>query len=1002
MKKLWIACFLLLVLGLAAPAQRITLLYNAAYSASTTYAVGDVVTEGGVFYLSIAANNKGNDPATSTTGRWEVWGGAGGNSTGAAGGDLGGSYPSPIVTGLHVTSGSIAGLSAFTLGASGTPGEVIWNPNGTHQNHQYADPYLALNTDGTHLLTISAGLPAPDGTYGIGGYYQGVGVGGATSSSQTPIFGVLSSTQSGTGIGNVAFSVTDSNLVETYNNILDDGFGNATVHGNSNVHGGLQAQFASFSYNPVGKYGDPAYTALTANIQSNGTGTPCQPYGGLCTTTIGTYESDAFTLPGQNLYDNLTVYCEGEPGDCVQDRYLYSNGGDAMTNAEGTWQQWLIAESHGNITFICSTGCTTGSQVMTAGNANGLGINAFGVGRLLSAPTIWSGTGANPQTLGTQPFSQVQLSGINVFSSSSPQAAASSFLEIGGSGVTAYGDNVTVPISTSPKYSISTTSTAPFTVGSVVCLSIPNVGGNPDYFGTAQVTAVTSSTISYNHLDYQYPPGTLMATGGLCGYGLENTGVTALDHALQIWPIFGSLDNAGTVLYPQQSNPNIVGNQGLVALHPIAKIESATVAPGNGSDYLILSPNLVSWNTSDTVTESHGRSIHIGGQRIFIDQATPGPFAHIASELSESGFAAGGSTDRVLKLDISSPLNGTGNFAFVEADGPAAFFAQLDTSQGGFWFANNNCGSNPVEVFGFAAGSSTMDYTCNPTSGTGTDFTVNTNTAHFGTLYVNGTRVIQGNGDSEYGQYSGNTTTYGFSGPGTQYSYSEMQVGRENYYTLPCGGAICNSYGTMMSFWGNRSFNGTNPQETNFLYMGVAGENNDNLLCIEFAGPGNICHRDQFDIGASWTVNPSTGNTTIGGTLTVTGATTLTGGSIDGTLIGQTTPSSGVFNYLTVNTRATIYGGLITGTPISGASGSFTSLADSGNLTVTGNGTINGTLNSIGSFSAQGGASVGGSVFAVTSGQIVYSKLASQTGYRYLCIDPNGYVTSSATACSGT
>ncbi len=131
--------------------------------------------------------------------------------------------------GLQATGGQVSGLTAFSLGTANTVGNFVWAPNAVHYG-TYADPYVGL-FDGSKYVGITASLPAPAGTAMLGGYYSGLGVGGMTAGTATPIFGVLNSAQVGNGLGSVAFTVTDSNLVETFRNTLDDGNGNATVAG---------------------------------------------------------------------------------------------------------------------------------------------------------------------------------------------------------------------------------------------------------------------------------------------------------------------------------------------------------------------------------------------------------------------------------------------------------------------------------------------------------------------------------------------------------------------------------------------------------------------------------------------------------------------------------------------------------------------------------------------------------------------------------------------------
>ncbi len=139
--------------------------------------------------------------------------------------------------GLQATGGSVTGLTTFGLGTPNTAGAFTWQPNGVHQG-SYADPWFGIY-DGSKYVGIAAGLPAPAGTAVVGGYYSGMGVGGGSANTGTPIFGVLNSAQAGSGVGSVAMTVTDSNAVQTFRNTLDDGSGAMTVAGRLTATAGV-------------------------------------------------------------------------------------------------------------------------------------------------------------------------------------------------------------------------------------------------------------------------------------------------------------------------------------------------------------------------------------------------------------------------------------------------------------------------------------------------------------------------------------------------------------------------------------------------------------------------------------------------------------------------------------------------------------------------------------------------------------------------------------------
>lgn len=78
---------------------------------------------------------------------------------------------------------------------------------------------------------ISSTLPSPAGTSTVGGYFNGMGIGGSSSNTGKPIFGVLNSAQTGAGLGAVALTMYDNNKLVTFNSTLDDGTGNMSLKG---------------------------------------------------------------------------------------------------------------------------------------------------------------------------------------------------------------------------------------------------------------------------------------------------------------------------------------------------------------------------------------------------------------------------------------------------------------------------------------------------------------------------------------------------------------------------------------------------------------------------------------------------------------------------------------------------------------------------------------------------------------------------------------------------
>ena len=108
-------------------------------------------------------------------------------------------FPAIPNTWTHTQKFQLAGLANYSaINWNGTTSVGVFNPS---NNLFYG---------------IFAGLPAPGGATGIGGYYNGVGVGGSSHGTGTPIFGVLNDSQSSNGIGQTALTIYDNNVIESF------------------------------------------------------------------------------------------------------------------------------------------------------------------------------------------------------------------------------------------------------------------------------------------------------------------------------------------------------------------------------------------------------------------------------------------------------------------------------------------------------------------------------------------------------------------------------------------------------------------------------------------------------------------------------------------------------------------------------------------------------------------------------------------------------------------
>lgn len=186
-----------------------------------------------------------------------------------------------LVNGQVYTSGTVAvnGKLAIDTGAfSVTP--LISSEDGTSTSHgaivhvlganntEFGHYFLWYDATGSAYLGLAMALGA-NHTYNghpviaLGGYYNGWGVQGSTNGAGQPIFGVLTSAQSGNGLGATAFTIYDNNTVVTLKNTLDDGSGNASVAGTLEVDGTVTSSVSGGTTFLGKNSGGPAYFTLT-------------------------------------------------------------------------------------------------------------------------------------------------------------------------------------------------------------------------------------------------------------------------------------------------------------------------------------------------------------------------------------------------------------------------------------------------------------------------------------------------------------------------------------------------------------------------------------------------------------------------------------------------------------------------------------------------------------------------------------------------------------------
>ena len=286
----------------------------------------------------------------------------------------------------------------------------------------------------------------------------------------------------------------------------------------------------------------------------------------------GTYNS-----PGQHVLTSGSINCYGV-GDClIGSQFITASGGFRDEADEGAHPMDIqIHEDSVVFRGSCKTGCTTGST--TVGVAASAGAGTQGEGRFLidttPAKTISAGVltgGAVAPAVSTSIGPTANFSGVtlpvSVFLATAQVAPASAHSMAPGT--------ITLPIMTSGLPSPFATSTAalPATSG-VACVADPFGPFSPPNYEMAQYTVVDASHISLG-LTKVHAPGSTIAVGGLCGYGLEQT-VDTEAGIRQLFPVIGSA-SATQLFYAGNLTP-VVGVSGSTSAFLNVSLPIASVA----------------------------------------------------------------------------------------------------------------------------------------------------------------------------------------------------------------------------------------------------------------------------------------------------------------------------------------------------------------------------------------------------------------------------------------
>jgi trimeric autotransporter adhesin len=260
---------------------------------------------------------------------------------------------------------------------------------------------------------------------------------------------------------------------------------------------------------------------------------------------------------GQHVQDEHVINCYAV-GDCLEGSWFLTSSGGYRDEADEGAHPFDLQVSEDNDAFqgTCSSGCTTGStSLFVVATVRG---GTQGEGRFLidknPAKTINSGQlvsgGVNVLPLAN--FTGTNFP-VSVFMQTAV-AATSQPKNIAPGAVT-----LSMVTSGAPAGFAVNTSQLPSQSG-VACIADTNDVRFPN-FETANYTVVDASHITFT-LNNVHGAGAVIAVGGLCGYGIEQT-VDTMGSVRQVFPVVGSPN--GTELFYAAASTLTLGNGGLAS-----------------------------------------------------------------------------------------------------------------------------------------------------------------------------------------------------------------------------------------------------------------------------------------------------------------------------------------------------------------------------------------------------------------------------------------------------
>ena len=262
-----------------------------------------------------------------------------------------------------------------------------------------------------------------------------------------------------------------------------------------------------------------------------------------------------YNTPGQHVLTGWNQNCYAV-GDCLMGGMYMTAAGGFRDDADEGSHPFDLSFQEDSVVFTgsCSTGCSTGSTSVQVAVTTGAGTQGEGrylidknPAKVLTGGSVIGGSnavGALPVALfsGTSFPVSVLLETAQTIPTQATQIAPGT---------------VTVPIVTASVPTGYATSTAALANASgVACIADPTVGDSrPLNFETGAYLVVDASHISLT-LHRAHAAGAAIATGGLCGYGLEQT-VDTQAGIRQVFPVIASTSATSLVYAGGQSS--IVG-----------------------------------------------------------------------------------------------------------------------------------------------------------------------------------------------------------------------------------------------------------------------------------------------------------------------------------------------------------------------------------------------------------------------------------------------------------